>query len=708
MTGALHRLGRSCARHPWRTLLAWLAAVLTVITLSVIGGGTLRDQMTVPGTSSDRATSRLVASFPAEAGAEAHVVAQFDGAVDWATVDPVTQALGRLDGVRAVQTQTSSDGRTVMLVVRYHAELADIPLQRSTVELEAAAQPLADAGARMAVGGQVPEAIQGPNGLAETIGVLIALAILLITFGSVVAAGLPLIVAGFALGAGTSLILVLAAVTDVNTVSPTLGAMIGLGVSIDYALFVVARFRERLMAGDDRVAAAAHATATAGRSVVYAGGTVLIGITGLAFSGVPSFASMGFAAGLVVACAVLVSITLLPGLLGAAGHRVFGRRVRRGRRPASALHSPWAERWARRIVRRPLAWLLASTVLLVALAIPALDMRLGQNDAGSENTAKQTRQAFDLVAGAFGPGANGPLTFVADRRLVPERELTASHRRVETTTGVASVSPIALSPDGVTAVFQAVPSTAPQDDRTHDLVRRLQSDLPAGVDITGPTAAIVDMTGVLSGHLWLVIAAVLAATFALLVFVFRSLVLPVKAVLTNLLSIGAAFGLMTLVFQTELGARLLGLPGPVPIAGWAPVVLFAILFGLSMDYEVFLLTRVREVYERTRDTTEAVVVGTGAIARIITSAAGIMIAVAVGFALDPSVMVKIIGVGMATAILVDVTIARLILVPAAVTLLGTRNWYMPRWLGGQRPPVDAASPVPVSYRPTPDLDEVRT
>jgi RND superfamily putative drug exporter len=687
MTSVLHTIGQACARHPWRTLAGWLAVVAAVFALSAWTGGVLRDQMAVPGTSSERALARLHAGFPEEAGAEAHVVAQWPGAVDTATVERVRAGLVGLDGVRAVDVRNAGDGHTVLLVVRYRAEIADIPVQAATDALTGAARPLAGAGARVAVGGEVPESIQGPNGVAEVIGVAAALVVLLLAFGSALAAGLPLLMAAFGLGTGLGLITMLAAVTDVNTVSPTLGSMIGLGIGIDYALFIVARHRERLIAGDTPVEAAANANASAGRSVVFAGGTVLIAICGLAFSGIPSFASMGFAAALVVAATVAVSVTLLPALLAASGRRVFGRRVRTGRRPAGSAtsRSARAERLARVVVRRPVVSLVVAVVALLALAAPALNMRLGQNDAGSERPSNPTRQAYDLVADGFGPGANGPLAVVVDRHLLNDSKIAELRARIGATPGVVSVSPVTVSPDGTTAVFQAVPATGPQSAATHALVRQLQADLPSGADLAGPTAAVVDMTGMLAGRLWLVIAAVLTATFVMLVYVFRSLVLPLKAVLTNLLSVAASYGVMTLAFQTSFGARVLGLGSPVPIAAWAPVVLFAILFGLSMDYEVFMLSRVRERYERTGDTREAVALGLGDTARIVASAGAIMVAVALGFALDPGVMVKIVGVGLAAAILVDVTIARLVLVPATMALLGDRNWYLPRWLGGRHP-----------------------
>jgi RND superfamily putative drug exporter len=481
------------------------------------------------------------------------------------------------------------------------------------------------------------------------------------------------------------MIALLAAITEVNSVSPTLGSMLGLGVGIDYGLFVVARHRQALAARLSPVDAAAHATATAGRSVVFAGLSVLIGITGLVFSGVPSFASMGFASALVILACVVAAITLLPAVLAALGPRVFGRRARQraaqsGTLPADSFHSPGAERLARRVTRRPVLWLVISAITLLALAAPAVTMRLGQNDPGSESADKPTRQAFDLVAEGFGPGANGPLVAVVDRDQLDAAQLDTLRTRITFTPGVSALSPVTESADGRTAVFQIVPATAPASAETRDLVTRLRQHLPAGTDLTGPTAAMLDLTSALAERLWLVILVVLAATFILLMLVFRSLVLPAKAVIANLLSVAASYGVMTLLFQTDTGATLIGLDSTVPIAGWAPMVLFAILFGLSMDYEVFLLSSVREQHDAGLSNRDSVVHGLGASSKIIVCAAAIMIAVAAGFALDSSVVVKIIGVGMGAAILIDVTVVRMVLVPAAMAAFGTANWYHPRWL----------------------------
>jgi RND superfamily putative drug exporter len=686
MTRALHTLGSACARHPWRVVAAWLVAIGILTALASLVGGAYRDTATVPGSSSDRAIERLRASFPAEAGASAHIVAKIGGAgVSQADLDAVAGAVRAVPGVREVTSRPSPDGRIVLLMARFHSELPDIDAATAVDQLTAAARPLADRGAQVAVGGEIPENIQGPNGIAETAGVALALVLLVLAFGSAIAAGLPLLVAAGGLGAGLGLIGLLAAITEVNSVSPTLGSMLGLGVGIDYGLFVVARHRQGLAARLSPIEAAAHATATAGKSVVFAGLSVLIGITGLVFSGVSSFASMGFASALVIFACVVAAITLLPALLAALGPRVFGRRARRraaasGALPADSFHSARAERLARRVTRRPVRWLVFSVIALLALAAPALTMRLGQNDAGSESVDKPTRQAFDLVAEGFGPGANGPLVAVVDRGQLDAARLDALHSQIMTTPGVREVSPVTESADGRTAVFQIEPTTAPASAETRDLAARLHAQLPAGADLTGPTAAVLDLTSALAERLWLVILVVLAATFLLLMLVFRSLVLPAKAVIANLLSVAASYGVMTLLFQTDIGAAMIGLDSTVPIAGWAPMVLFAILFGLSMDYEVFLLSSVREQHDAGLSNRDSVVRGLGSSSKIIVCAAAIMIAVAAGFALDSSVIIKIIGVGMGTAILVDVTLVRMVLVPAAMAAFGKANWYHPRWL----------------------------
>lgn len=692
MSSTLRRIATVAAARPWAVLAGWVVALAALAALVTLTGGTLRDTMVATDSSSGRALRLLQDEFPEASGATAHVVARWDDSVDEPSVEAAQRLVDAVavagTRVQATVVRTSDDDTTALIGAVFDDELPDVDLKAATAALTAAGQPMADTGAQVAVGGQVPEAIQGPNGVAEAIGVGVALLVLLLALGRVWAAVIPLIVATLGLAAGMCLIMLLAAATDVSTVSPTLGMMMGLGVGIDYALFIVARHREGLADGVAPREAAVRATAAAGRSVVISGTVVLVAIGGLVFAGVPGFATMGFAAGLVVLACVAAAVTTVPALLSLLGERVRPRASRRGRFGHVTFEPPVATRVARQVTAYPVRWLLAGVVVLLVLAWPAADMRLGQNDAGAERAGTPTRVAYDLVAEAFGAGANGPLVVVAPAASAEQAGVVLADDP-----GLADVAPPVLSADGDTATITVTPTTGPADEATFELVDRLHRSLPPGAEVAGATAAMVDTTQALGEHLWQVVLAVLLATYVLLVVLMRSLVVPLKAVLANLLSIGAAYGTMTLVFQTESGAALVGLPGPVPIPGWAPVVLFGILFGLSMDYEVFMVSRVREYYERTGDTTTSVVEGLGASAKVITVAGAIIVSVALGFALDPRVMVKIIGVGMAAAIVVDVTVVRFVVVPAALALLGRANWFLP-WSRAPQPVI-----IKGSWRP---------
>jgi RND superfamily putative drug exporter len=478
--------------------------------------------------------------------------------------------------------------------------------------------------------------------------------------------------------------------------------MVGLGVGIDYALFVVTRHRECLASGDDVVTAAATATATAGKAVLFAGGTVMVAICGLWFVNVPLLASIGFGVAIVVAVSVAAALTLLPALLGLCGSRLATTRSRRrwfrraqragsgSAQPSVTKRPPLAARWADHVGRHPARFAVLSLAVLLLLAAPVLSLRLGWADAGNEPTSTTQRRAYDLTTEAFGPGANGPilvavdLSKAADDDAVLERLSTA----MVGAAGVATVLPPERNRSGDTAVLTVVPTTGPESDRTSELVERLRGEtIPpvvagtgAAAHLTGPTAVLVDLTQRLSDRLLIFIGVVVAASFVLLVVLFRSVVVPLKAAIMNLLSIGAAYGVLVAVFQWGWGAELLGLDGPVPVTAFVPVMVFAIVFGLSMDYEVFLLSRIREEYDRTGDPHRSVVDGLGATGRVITCAALVMIAVFVSFAMSSSVSVKMMGIGLATAVLVDATIIRLVLVPSSMAILGRANWWLPRWL----------------------------
>ncbi|XRQ03454.1 MMPL family transporter [Actinomadura welshii] len=680
MSRLLYRLGKAAALRPWRFIVVWVVLVAAVAGLAGVAGGALHDDYTLEGTGSQQATDLLEERFPALSGADARVVVHArSGTVDAAALSAAAGELRELPHVSAVDPpRPSPDGATALLTVRYSVPVTELEPGETLDLLRSATRDLGDAGHQVEFGGQVPENVTAPGGTAEAIGVGAALVILLLAFGSVVAAGLPLVVALAGLGAGVSGITVLAAFTDVATTAPTLATMVGLGVGIDYALFILTRHREGLAEGLSVPEAVGRANATAGQSVIFAGGTVLLALCGLVLSRIPVFMTMGFTTGLVVAATMLGAVTLLPAVLGLAGRRVLRRRDRAAG-AAITVESPRIRRWAGHVGRHPWPWLLAASVLMLALAAPALGMRTWPSDASSQPESNTVRQAYDLVAEGYGDGANGPLVVAVDLAEVDPGALPGLRERLAGTGGVADVAPPRVSPDGGAAVLMVTPEYGPRDERVTGLVDRIRGDvLPAGAEITGLTAAYVDLSRMLSDRLWPVIGAVVATSFVMLVIVFRSLLAPLKAAAMNLLSIGAAYGVLTAVFQWGWGAELLGLPHSVPVSSFILLLLFAVLFGVSMDYEVFLLSRVREEWLRHGDPRGSVSAGLAATGRVISSAALIMVAVFLGFAADPGVVIKQMGVGLAVAVALDATVVRLVLVPAAMSLLGAANWWLPR------------------------------
>ncbi|GAA3392018.1 MMPL family transporter [Cryptosporangium minutisporangium] len=716
MSRFLYRVGGAAAAHPWRTIAGWLVVLIAALTLAGVAGGTPHDNYNVPGTSSQRGTDLLREAFPTFAGTDARVV------VHGEQLDPaLLTALGkRLADVEHVGTvsppRVSGDRDTALFSLTYTVPVTDFQGSEALDALEGAAKPATDAGLQVEFGGQVAENIGSVSGIAEAIGIVAALIILLLAFRSVVAAGLPIAVAIVGLGIGSAAILLLAAVSDVSTTAPTVASMVGLGVGIDYALLLVTRYAEGVRSGLDPRVAAATATATAGTSIVVAGVTVLLSLFGLAFAGLATYRSFGSATALVVGFVVLSAVTLVPALCGLAGRRVLPRRERKnidavpstaavhpatsGRKAgARAAGTPTTSggpakpgltaRWAARVGRRPLPWALAALAVLLLLATPMLGMRTWPQDAGSQPTSNTSRQAYDLIAAEYGEGANGPLLVAVDLTELPASALPELAARLAADPGVAAVAPPVVAPSGDAAVITVEPEYGPQDERASALVDHLRADvLPDGAEITGLTAVFRDIAALLSDRLWLVVGVVVALSLVFLLVMFRSVVVPVKAAAMNLLSIAAAYGVITVVFQWGWGAELLGLPHAVPVSTWVPLLMFAVLFGLSMDYEVFLLSRIREDWLRTGDAHGSVVRGLAATGRVITGAALIMVAVFVGFGLDPDVTVKMIGVGMATAVAVDATIVRMVLVPATMALLGRANWWLPGWLDRILPKVD--------------------
>ena len=610
-----------------------------------------------------------------------------------ATSDPAsTLALGEADAVAS--GEISADGRVALVTIQYPVmealDAGDLDnLKEAVNEVRAESTLQIEMGGDLFLNFEEPE-----NNAAELIGLLVAMAILLLAFGSVIAMGLPIGLAVFGLALGIAAMPLITYLIEIPSWAPQMASMIGLGVGIDYALFIVTRHREFLARGMTVEESVGRAVATAGQAVIFAGGTVVIAILGLAVAGVPFMTAAGVATSIIVALMVVASVTLLPALLGLSGHAInrFGIHRRHGaRRTAGA---GWA-RWGRHVSRHAVAYAVGTTVFLLALTAPVLDLQLGFPDEGTLPTSRTERQAYDLTADGFGPGVNGPLVVAVDISEDPTvvEPLAAA---IAADAGVAAVAPPEMDETAGVATIVVVPTSSPQDAATFETVERLRSevfpealgDSPATAHVGGQTASFGDVANRVTERLPWFIAAVVLLSFLLLMVVFRSILVPLKAALLNLLSIGAAYGVLVMVFQWGWGKDLIGLEGPVPIVSFIPMFMFAVLFGLSMDYEVFLLSRVREEYVATGDNDASVINGIASTARVITSAALIMISVFAGFVLGDDPVIKMMGLGLATAILVDATIVRIVLVPATMKLMGDANWWLPGWLDRRMPTVD--------------------
>jgi RND superfamily putative drug exporter len=688
MSLKLHHLGRTAAAHPWRTICAWLVLAGAVFALAAGFGGTPQENWDIPGARAQVGVDQLREHTPGAGNATATVVVHDrDGAPLSADVlRPLADRLGALDHVVAVSPpRASADADTALLSVSYDVPVTHRDLYQDVEPLEGAVAPTEAAGFQVELGGDLPETAAAPmRGTGELIGIVAALLILVLAFGSVIGAGLPVVVALGGLAVGSAGITLLAATMDVSTSAPMVASMVALGVGIDYALLLVTRFTEFLAAGHEKTEAAGRAVATAGRSVVFASATVLISLLGLRLAGLPTYDAFGFATAIAVVAVASAALTLVPALCGLFGRRLLPRKVRRAR---GSVGSPLMERWATRVSRRPVAWALLATTVMLTLAAPAVAMRTWPQDASAQSSELTTRRAHDLVADEYGPGANGPILFVVTASKVSEAETEQLAASIGARDDMATVTPVTASPDGALRMFSAEPTFGPTDERTPELVGDLRADVPAGVEVTGTTPLFADIADLLTTRLWLVVGFVVGISVLLLGLVFRSVVVPIKAAVMNLLSIGAAYGAVTAVFQWGWGAGLLGIDHPMPVSSWLPILLFAVLFGLSMDYEVFLLSRVREEWLDSGDARESVVRGLSHTGRVISAAAAIMVAVFLGFASEVDVVVKQLGLGMAVAVALDATVVRMVLVPATMTLLGRRNWWLPAWLDRVLPTV---------------------
>ena len=687
----LGRLADLMFRRRRIVLAAWIVALVAAFAASGSLAGEFSADYATPGSESQRAGDLLSQRFPARSSDTVDVVWQASQGVDSAAVkqrtDTLLAAATRLDGIGdAAPAEISRDGTIAVARLSLTEKPDSVPVTtgESLISLGEAASK---GGLRVEMGGQVITAAQESELSSEAVGLAIAALVLILTFGTLVAAGLPIVTALFGLGISSAMVGLLAAVMDVPDWSTAVASMIGLGVGIDYALLILTRHRAALAAGREPREAVVEAVSTAGHSVLIAGTTVVISLLGLFLMGLTYLQGVALSASFAVLVTMAASVTLLPALLGFAGRKIDRLRIpgtARGAAPDP--DTTPAARWSRGVQRRPWAAALAAAAVLLVLATPFLGLRLGFPDAGNDRAATTTRQAYDLVAKGFGAGANGPLLLAAELKGPSDRgDVDALAAKLRREPGIAAVGRPAVNPAGDTAVLMATPTTSPQSPQTADLIRHLRADvLPsAGVPVSvgGTTASFVDQGDVTADRLPLFIGGVVILSILLLTVTFRSVTVALKAGVMNLLSIGAAYGVVAYLAEGGWAGQLVGIDTPTPVPPFIPVIMFAILFGLSMDYEVFLLSRVREEFLAGRSTSSAVTEGLARTARVITAAALIMVAVFGAFALSPEVFLKLIGIGMAAAILIDATIVRMVLVPAVMQLLGDRNWWLPRWIG---------------------------
>jgi RND superfamily putative drug exporter len=802
MSAALYRLGHVCVRHHRIVLAVWLSLVVGLVVAVQIVGKQTSDNLTLPGTGSTKATNLLAAKLPKQQYGTVPIVFQatsgkLDEGANKTAIDKAVKDLAAAPGVEKAVSPFSSKGKDQLSKDKTIA-YASLTLSISQGDLDEdeantiidAAQPAVDAGIEVSAGGYLGKEVSKPaTESSEAVGLGIAIIILLFTFGSAVAMALPIATAIIIVATGLSLIGLLGHLIEISSIAPTLGTMIGLGVGIDYSLFIVKRYIERLDEGVEAGEAVARSVATSGSAVVFAGGTVVVALCSLLFAGIPLVTALGLSAALVVCVAVLAAVTLLSAMLTIIGSRIHSLRVPFGGAKDDDGHPHGWARWARGVAAHPWVAGLSAVAILVVLSLPLLDLRLGQEDVGQLPTSTTARQAYDAMRQGFGDGANGPFLVAAkldppahndQKKLnklndqvaqqqqqtedaitqqtqalvaegVPPDEaqaqaeaaapqpsahqqqqtqqqkkflkstasdprLTGLEKDISKAHGIDSVSQAKVSKDGTAAVFSVVPVTAPSAYATQDDVRELRDTvIPSstkGEGVTayvgGTTAAYIDLADRISDKLVSVILIVVGLSFILLMLAFRSLLVPLTAGLMNLLSVCAAYGVLTAVFEKGWGVELIGLDHSIPVASFVPLLMFAILFGLSMDYQVFLLSRIHEHFNESRDNREAVIDGLASSARVITSAALIMVSVFASFILNGDPTVKQFGIGLAVAIAVDATIVRCLLVPAAMVIVGESNWYFPAWLDKVLPRVglESEDALPDLPAPAPTREEL--
>ncbi len=701
----LYAAARFCVRRRFAVVGVWLVVTVALVAVSHRLGENTNDNLSLPGTDSQRASDTLARSFPDQANGSSPIVLHTSsGSLTEkkyaSAVEQAAASVARAPHVAAVVSPLtpqgaaalSKDQKTGYLSVTLAVPPGELS-KGEAQEIIDAADPARAAGLQVETGGQLGQKVSKPaTESSELIGIVAAVVILTFVFGTVVAMLMPILNAILALLSTLAIVRLLGHVTTVPTVAPTLATMIGLGVGIDYALFIVTRHFRGLKEGLGVEESIARAAATSGGAVFFAGGTVTIALVSLAVAGIPLVTTMGLMAGIAVVVAVLAALTLLPAGLAVAGPHIESLRVREVRAEAHPERGVWGK-LANDIAKRPVIAGLVALAILLPLTIPLLSLRLGQQDTAALSTSTTARRAYDLIAREFGAGVTGPLLVAVSlgspaQHGASDPRLQKLEKDIAATPGVAGVTPVQISQSGTTAYFNAIAKTGPADTATADLVEELRSTaIPEAqrgtdmrADVGGSTAGYVDLASQISSKLPLQIVVVIALSFVLLILAFRTLGIPPQAAVMNLLSIGAAYGVLTAIFQYGWLHGAIGLSGSVPIVSYVPLFMFAILFGLSMDYEVFLVSQIEEHVHAGEDNRGSVVAGLVTSARVITAAALIMIFVFGSFLLNGDPTIKQFGVGLAVAVLLDATVVRCLLVPSLMILVGRFNWWMPAWL----------------------------
>ena len=696
LNNLLERLGAFAARRHWVVIVLWLVILGGLTAANHSFGGTFVNDYTVPGSQSQNGLNVLNSDYSSQGGYGGHGQCRQASRCDQGGISGPFSS--------SQSGAVSQNGEIAYSSISW----SDNPAGLTTSYLDKlnnAVAPARNAGLNVEYGGGAGLIGQQTSDQAsELIGLAAALILLLLMFASLITAALPLVSAIFSVGSGLAIVGLIAAVVTIPTTGPTVATLLGLGVAIDYGLFLVARHREQLDNGMDVIASVGQSESTSGAAIVIAGSTVVVAILGLYVSGVPFVGAMGLSAAIVVAVTMAAALTLIPSFMGVVKNNVRSLKSRvqahradispqdQARQTAEATDEKHEQsgfaRWGRRVSRAPWPWVIAGTLVLLILAIPLLSINLGQPDNGTNPTSDSDRRAYDYISDGFGVGTNGPLTVVVK---LPKQSssddqslLNSMIKSVGSTSGVESVTPAAINSAATVAVFNAIPTTRPQATATVNLVSTLRDDVLTKFDVTtyvtGTVPGNVDFTHQISSRILLLILIVVLIAFILLTTAFRSVVIATKAAIMNLLSIGASYGVVVAIFQWGWGISLIGVPTTSPIPAYVPMMMFAIIFGLSMDYEVFLLSRMHESWIKTGDAQRSVAIGIGSTARVITTAAAIMVVVFASFVLNDQPAIKMLAIGMAFAVLIDASVVRMILVPAVMSLLGPHAWWMPKRL----------------------------